>query len=160
MSESEAENPLLRPDDRFKRAPMVREGELNPFSDAANPNPEPEPEFPTAVSYRPQYVAILPHRARMNTITASIALAVNLGFLFYYTDYWIFFWVFPLLAFVVSLASSWSSSGDIDAIENGAMDRDGLRQTRIALWIGWAAFTVSVTLMVLILGRILGWLRF
>lgn len=165
MSE-EGTNPLLRPDDRFQRLPTIAEGKANPFSDAAAPV-EPEMELPSAVSYRPQYVAILPHRSRLNTYLAWIALSMNLGFLLYffhdmpaYGWLWAFHWVFPPLAFVIALAASWNSAGDIDAMENGAMDRDGLRGTRIALWVGWAGFAVSLSLMVLMLARQMGWIYY
>jgi hypothetical protein len=165
MSE-EGTNPLLRPDDRFYRPPMVPDGQVNPFSDAANP-PEPEMELPSAISYRPQYVAILPHRSRMNTYLAVVALSLNAGFLLYffhslpaYGWLWTFHWIFPVMAFVVSLAASWNSSGDVDAMENGAMDREGLRKTKIALWIGWGGFALSLSLMVLMLARAMGWIYY
>lgn len=144
-------NPLLQPDDRFRR-PALPTGDENPFADRP-----PDPNAPAVESPRiePQpgdFVNSYPHRGwTILTLAIAAFLAVILSSLaFTGGPPWLV--VFSIFALLPALFAWQYGISDLKAMELGAMDRDGEQLTQIGMWLGAAGLVLGLLMLAASLG--------
>lgn len=168
-------NPLLRPDDRFRRTPLVDEAGRSVFGDETpeikqdnfNPNHAPHtpaasseanplaPPSPTAdPSYQPTYQTMLPHRAY------GISWLSACGFLFtcllivpFVSEYVGYGIIFGFLGVILSVVAVLQAYEELSGMSRGAIDASGRDTLIIAycLAMGGVVIGIGVILWVIIM---------
>lgn len=161
-------NPLLQPDDRFKRPQFRGSDGQNLFGDgAAEPMREVPPEqagniFAAPASsgektevYAPVYVQTMSHRGKLLLSLAGLGVGGTACMLAAITG-WLPGWVFALIGIVPALIGAYLALEDQKAIRAGAMDPAGETPTTLALWGALGSILATVGLFVALIVWVLG----
>jgi hypothetical protein len=153
-------NPLLQPDDRFKRPQFRSSDGQNLFGDGAA---EPLPAVPQDQAgnifaapassgeqtkvYAPVYVQTMSHRGNLLLSLAGLGLGGTACMLAAITG-WLPGWVFAMIGIVPALICAYLALEDQKAIRAGAMDPAGETPTTLALWGALGSIVASLGLFV------------
>ena len=159
-------NPLLQPNDRFRRPSVVDAEGHNRFGELPSAEAEEatarrdnnllaSPSDSSPVAYQPEYVAALPHRGRFIAGLGTAGFFLCWLLLLTFTDYILLGVVASLLGVTVSLAALVLGYQDLKGMTLGAVDPEGRSATLLGFRLALAGVLLGGGAVVTVIGLLI-----